>query len=202
MLRESREKFLSSLASEFKDNPKRYWSVLKQTSKSKSVPDLISTATSEASDSVTSPLSRRVSADNPKGIANLFNKYFATVFTSSDVKDQTSEPDEPVITELVLCGPLKSLETTKATGPDIIPARLLRQTADVIAPSLCKLFNNHLIQGHLEAGKRSTCVKKGDKEHTANYRPISLLSITSKVLECCVLNNIKDHLLETINTAS
>ena len=129
--------------------------IYSETSKSKSVPDLISTATSEASDSVTSPLTPRVSADNPEGIANLFNKYFATVFTSSDVKDQTSEPDEPIITELVLCGAevhavLKSLETTKATGPDIIPARLLRQTADVIAPSLCKLFNNHLIQGHCQ----------------------------------------------------
>lgn len=67
LLRESREKFFSSLASDLKNNPKRFWSVLKQTSKSKSVPDLISTATSGASDSVTSPLTPRVSADNPRG---------------------------------------------------------------------------------------------------------------------------------------
>jgi hypothetical protein len=41
--------------------------------------------------------------------------------------------------------------------------------------------------------------KKGDKEHTDNYRPISLLWITSKVLERCILNNIKCTLLDIVN---
>ena len=41
--------------------------------------------------------------------------------------------------------------------------------------------------------------KKGDKEHTENYRPISLLPIVSKVLERCVLNNIKSRLYELVN---
>ena len=41
--------------------------------------------------------------------------------------------------------------------------------------------------------------KKGDKEHAENYRPISLLCIVSKVLERCVLNNIKKHLFELVN---
>lgn len=35
-----------------------------------------------------------------------------------------------------------------------------------------------------------------------NYRPISLLSIVSKVLERCILNNLRDHLLELINDNS
>ena len=41
--------------------------------------------------------------------------------------------------------------------------------------------------------------KKGDREYTENYRPISLLSIISKVLERCVLDNIKDQLYSIIN---
>ena len=41
--------------------------------------------------------------------------------------------------------------------------------------------------------------KKGDKEYTENYRPISLLSITSKVLERCVLNNINFRLRDAVN---
>ena len=41
--------------------------------------------------------------------------------------------------------------------------------------------------------------KKGDREYTENYRPISLLSIISKVLERCVLHNIKDQLYSIIN---
>ena len=41
--------------------------------------------------------------------------------------------------------------------------------------------------------------KKGDKEHTENYRPISLLHIVSKVLERVVLNNIKTCLYDLVN---
>ena len=43
--------------------------------------------------------------------------------------------------------------------------------------------------------------KKGGKEHAENYRPISLLSTVSKVLERCVLNNIRSKLYQVI-TAS
>jgi hypothetical protein len=41
--------------------------------------------------------------------------------------------------------------------------------------------------------------KKGDKRYVENYRPISLLSVISKVLERCVLRNARDHLLDLIN---
>lgn len=208
MLRESRENFFRSLGSDIKKKPKRFWSVLKRNSKSRSIPDFISMATDVASNSMTPGSRPRTTAENPEEIANLFNRYFATVFNNDVLADHnTAEPDEPVITQLTLCDAevhavLTSLDATKATGPDEIPSRLLKQTADVIAPSLCKLFNKSLLSGTLpEEWKLANVVpvyKKGDKEHTENYRPISLLSIVSKVLERCVLNNIKAHLLDTI----
>ena len=40
--------------------------------------------------------------------------------------------------------------------------------------------------------------KKDEKDHVEKYRPISLLCIISKVLECCVLNCIKDWLEDLI----
>ena len=98
---------------------------------------------------------------------------------------------------------LKSLDTAKATGPDGIPAKLLKETADVIAPSLCTLFNKSISSGSLpDEWKTANIVpihKKGDNEHAENYRPISLLCIISKVLERCVLNNVKYRLLEAVN---
>ena len=42
--------------------------------------------------------------------------------------------------------------------------------------------------------------KKGNQEHTENYRPTSLLPIVSKVLERCIFNNIRDHLFQTIHS--
>ena len=73
----------------------------------------------------------------------------------------------------------------------------------MITPPLCKLFNISVISGTIpEEWKLANIVpvhKKGDKEYAENYRPISLLCITSKVLERCVLNNIKTRLYDAVN---
>ena len=40
--------------------------------------------------------------------------------------------------------------------------------------------------------------KKDNKEQAENYRPISLLSIVSKVMERCLFNAIRDHVFNPI----
>ena len=44
---------------------------------------------------------------------------------------------------------LSSLDVNKASGPDKIPARILKETPHEIAPSLCELFNKSLRLGSL-----------------------------------------------------
>ena len=72
----------------------------------------------------------------------------------------------------------------------------------IIAPSLCKLFNRSLGEGYIPSEWKLANVvpvyKKDEKDHVENYRPISLLCIISKVLECCVLNRINDRLEDLI----
>ena len=46
--------------------------------------------------------------------------------------------------ESTVLASLKALEVGKATGPDEIPAKLLKEIASVIAPTLCKIFNKSL----------------------------------------------------------
>ena len=41
--------------------------------------------------------------------------------------------------------------------------------------------------------------KKDNKEQAENYRPISLLSIVSKVMERCILAAIRDHVFNLIS---
>ncbi len=43
--------------------------------------------------------------------------------------------------------------------------------------------------------------KKGDRENVQNYHPSSLLSIISKILERCVLNDLSYHIHSNINWA-
>ena len=90
---------------------------------------------------------------------------------------------------------LEALDVTKATGPDKIPAKLLKETASVIAPSLCKLLNKSLSTGSFPQNWKEANVvpvfKKDEVECTENYRPSSLLSLVTKVLERCVFNTSK-----------
>ncbi len=69
--------------------------------------------------------------------------------------------------------------------------------------SLCLLFNLSLRSGSLpDDWKISNIVpvfKKGKRDHVSNYRPISLLSNISKVLERCVLVKTRDHLLQYVS---
>ena len=82
---------------------------------------------------------------------------------------------------------LKSLKIDKANGPDGISNRLLKSTAESLAMPLSKLFNLSLSQGKFPSQWKQANVspihKKDNRQHVSNYRPISLLSCISKVLE-------------------
>ncbi|CAB4015058.1 Hypothetical predicted protein, partial [Paramuricea clavata] len=108
-----------------------------------------------------------------------------------------------VLTPDKVANVLRTLDNDKAHGPDGIPARLLTETASQIAPSLYQLFNKSLRIGVVPFDWKLANVvpahKKGDQEFVENYRPISLHSLVSKVLERCVFNTIKDHIFCRIN---
>ena len=79
----------------------------------------------------------------------------------------------------------------------------MEETADVIAPSLTEFFNKSLRLGCLlEDWKLANIVlvfKKDNKEQAENYRPISLRSIVSKVMERCLFNAIRDYVFNLIS---
>ena len=95
---------------------------------------------------------------------------------------------------------LKDLDSSKAPGSDGIPASILKNCASVIAPSVATLFNTTIKTGHLpKQFKKATIApvfKSGDKHVAANYRPISLLPILSKVLEKVIASQLKSYLKE------
>ena len=98
---------------------------------------------------------------------------------------------------------LRNLDDNKAHAPDRVPAQLLTETAYQIAPLLCALFNKSLRCGNFsEDWKLANVVpvhKRGEKSYVENHRPISLLSLISKVFERCVFYNIKNHVFQQIN---
>ena len=131
--------------------------------------------------------------------AHHFNEYFSSVFTIEDVSVLDSLYREldvynsPILLDSVetstteVSDLLNSLNVNKACGPDYVCARLLKEEAAELAPSLTALFNKSLHDAILPLDWVSANVcpiyKKGDKQCVSNYRPISLTCILAKVLE-------------------
>jgi len=92
---------------------------------------------------------------------------------------------------------LSRLVPSKAPGPDGIPNLLLKELASELAPALTSLFNQSLQSGqHPEEWKLanvSPIYKKEDRHITANYRPISLKCVCSKLLEHIVVSHLSKH---------
>ena len=86
---------------------------------------------------------------------------------------------------------LMSLDTSKATGPDGIGPKLLYEANPSIVPSLTRLINLCLDSAQVpQMWKHANVMplfNKGDASELNNYRPVSLLPCTSKILERLVV---------------
>ena len=88
-----------------------------------------------------------------KDKASILNNYFTSVFTtegeSIPTMDGSSFPDiSPLfICDEVVVNLLSSLDDHKASGPDGIPATLLKKLTTVISPVLTIIFQASLQQG-------------------------------------------------------
>ena len=138
-----------------------------------------------------------VTCDSTK--ANLFNKYFISVFTKEDLSRSSlpSMPSYPAgdrlsfehvsVSHSDVFSELSALDTSKAYGPDSICPRLLKEGAVELAKPLTALFNKSLTDGVLPLDWVSANItpvfKRGNKHLVCNYRPISLTCIVVKVLE-------------------
>ena len=92
-----------------------------------------------------------------------------------------------------------NLDSSKASGPDCIPVVVLKNFDPELSYILAKLFNMRLKESCFpDCWKVSSVVpvfkNVGERSIAKNYRPVSLLSVVSKVFEKLVNNRIVDHL--------
>jgi len=80
---------------------------------------------------------------------------------------------------------LRNIDEKKATGLDIIPSKLLKMAASIVAPSLTAIFTKSIITGIYPTEWKMTRItpvfKKGVKSDPNNYRPISVIPVVWKV---------------------
>jgi Reverse transcriptase (RNA-dependent DNA polymerase)/Endonuclease-reverse transcriptase len=126
--------------------------------------------------------------------ANVLNKAFQSVFSkdssttmsnSNTIKQSSDEQSE--ITEKEILSIICDLDVSKATGPDNIPAILIKECRVELLKPLSILFNKSLQTSTIPELWRKANVtpiyKKGKKTEPLNYRPVSLTCILCKILE-------------------
>ncbi|KFQ00942.1 RNA-directed DNA polymerase from mobile element jockey, partial [Leptosomus discolor] len=93
---------------------------------------------------------------------------------------------------------LHHLDAHKSMGPDGLHPRVLKELADVLIKPLSIIYQKSWLTGEVPVDWRIANVtpiyKKGQKEDLGNYRPVSLTSVTGKVMEQIILSAIASHL--------
>ena len=144
-------------------------------------------------------------ACSPTDKANLFGSYFSdnSSLSNSNAPDPPTQPLSNPIPSIIISARkvrrvLRSLKTDKASGPDGIPPRFLKEFAEELAPVLCRLFRLILISCTYPSSWKHALVqpvpKKGDRSNPSNYRPIALTSAVAKVLETLLNYHFIKHL--------
>lgn len=151
--------------------------------------------------------------DDPVDVSNEFNAFFTSIAEETLKKIQTEKTDHiqshewqfeyptSVFTptskkELVKI--INSMKNKTSSGLDEVSSLMLKRCHEELIEPLNHIINLSFNQGHVPKKMKSSKVvplhKSGSKYELGNYRPISLVSTFSKLMEKVVLSRIVDHL--------
>ena len=138
--------------------------------------------------------------------ANVLNHFFRsqTILdeTNATLPDQEPHADRSQLSSIVLSpveveSILKTLTVGKASGPNALNNRVLREISSERSSPFCSLFNQSLHTGIMPISYKEAYVcpvpKTGDLSTVSNYRPISLLNSEAKLFEKLIFKYLFNH---------
>lgn len=173
-----------------KSNPKKFWRVINPKS------DIVITLKNDADTLV---------PDDE--CAELLNDAFCSVFTREVGNMFFTAPNafrlpmagitfEPA----GIINIIENLKISSSAGIDEINVKILKNTKELSSVILAKIFSQSLSTGILphdwKVGKIVPIYKNGDKSSPLNYRPISLTSVSCKLMEHIIYSKIIHYLTE------
>lgn len=136
--------------------------------------------------------------------SNEFNTFFESIYTVDDGHLPEIAPDtspgiiDVVVTEEGIFHLLNNVDPKKCPGADAIHNEFLRRYAEWISKYLFIIFKVSLRYGVLpmqwKVGKIIPIHKSGDRNNPSNYRPVSLTSTCSKLLEHIMFSHMIQYL--------
>ena len=200
----SKKNHYAKLITKYKNNSKKTWQVIKEiTGKTKLK---------------TGNLPRRIITDDTetydkKIISKTFNEFFinigpqlaakipvAELSYKSYLKEHNCIQKEYPLENEELEKAFFSLKVNKSPGHDELSFNVIKPVFTLIQDPLRYIFNLSLKKGvfsdDFKIAKITPIFKAGEHKSVSNYRPISVLSCFSKILERIVYNRFYEHLVK------
>lgn len=169
------------------NDPKSFWKFIRNHRSENSTPNVVHLD--------------EFSCSGPQEIANLFSKFFNSVFTNPSINKDAHLPqlcfDLPhncsfSITDIKTA--LLKLKNVYSAGPDGLPGNFFFNIKSFLCTPLWQIFRRSIDEGIFPCIWKLSSItpifKSGDKSHAKNYRPISILSHIAKLFENLVLKDI------------
>lgn len=155
--------------------------------------------------------------NNPKESLDVVNKYFTSIGenlanetlkklnkTDKELADEASKPEVTFSMFITPTDPhevnrtIMNMKTNSAPGLDEIPTKILKSCSIVLSPLIAHICNMSIETGVFpnifKKAKVTPIHKNDDKKSPSNYRPISVLSCVSKILEKIVNKRLINYL--------
>ena len=196
-IRKSKKDYLNKKAEKLQStshNEKNWWKVVGELTKFKNKAKCVNAIRSNENPDLL--------INDPTLIAEELNNYFVKTSTINDTDLEVppvtlrteNRLSEVNIDEHEIVKILKMLDINKATGPDGISNRVLRECATVLCYPLCLMFNKLVGNGHFPSCWKVAHVtaipKTGTAKLAKDFRPISITSNVGKVLERVIYNKL------------
>ena len=160
-------------------------------------------------------------------IAETFNSFFGNIMNTLNIeKDEsifcdTGDETDPLLCAIkkyikhpsilkfsfvpvdkdVIAKKIKNFNTKKAAPQYDIPVKILKLNNDIFSLYLSQIFNESIeaanVPNELEYTDITRVYKKNNRHKRENYRPVSIISAISKILECFLYNQIYKNIDNT-----
>ena len=182
-VRKSKRKFEHKLAQNIKSDSKSYYAYVRS---KQNVRDTVAQLEDNAGNIITQGIV----------MAEELNMHFSSVFTREDTsslpvpetKFEGSDGEwlgQLVVTPEVEANNINNMKENKSPGVDGIAPKILKETVEQSCTPLAHVFNMSLQEGIIplewKEANKFPFFKKGSRNKSVNYRPVSLTSVICKV---------------------